>query len=88
VTLDRIAHWVLHPGGRKIIEAYQSVFGVSERMLRWTRGSLAKVGNLSSASILFILGDLLEGGHPNPGDRGLMVALGPGFASELVLLGW
>ena len=88
VTLDRIAHWVLHPGGRKILETYQTVFGVSDRMLRWTRGSLAKVGNLSSASVLFILGDLLEGGHPNPGDRGLMVALGPGFASEMVLLGW
>jgi alkylresorcinol/alkylpyrone synthase len=88
VTLDRIAHWILHPGGRKILETYQSAFGVSDRMLRWTRGSLAKVGNLSSASVLFILADLLDGGRPNPGDRGLMVALGPGFASELVLLGW
>ncbi|RPH51114.1 MAG: hypothetical protein EHM91_01400 [Planctomycetota bacterium] len=88
VTLDRIAHWVLHPGGRKILETYESVFELSDRMLRWTRGSLAKIGNLSSASVLFILADVLEGGRPNPGDRGLMVALGPGFASELVLLGW
>lgn len=88
VTLDRIAHWVLHPGGRKILETYRDSFGLSDRMLQWTRGSLAKVGNLSSASVLFILSDLLESGRANPGDRGLMCALGPGFASELVLLGW
>jgi alkylresorcinol/alkylpyrone synthase len=88
VTLDRVAHWVLHPGGRKILETYRDSFGLSDRMLQWTRGSLSKVGNLSSASVLFILADLLESGRAHPGDRGLMCALGPGFASELVLLGW
>ncbi len=51
-------------------------------------GSLARVGNLSSASVLFILADLLDSGRAHPGDRGLLCALGPGFASELALLGW
>jgi alkylresorcinol/alkylpyrone synthase len=88
VTLDRIAHWILHPGGRRIIETYQSVFGLTDKDLRWTRGSLARVGNLSSASILFILADVMASGKAHPGDRGLMCALGPGFASELLLLGW
>lgn len=88
VTLDRIAHWILHPGGRKILETYRDSFGLSDKMLQWTRGSLAKVGNLSSASVLFILADLLESGRAHPGDRGLLCALGPGFASELLLLGW
>jgi len=88
VTLDRIAHWVLHPGGRRIIETYQNVFGLTDKDLRWTRGSLARVGNLSSASVLFILADVMSSGKAHPGDRGLMCALGPGFASELLLLGW
>jgi alkylresorcinol/alkylpyrone synthase len=83
-----IAHWVLHPGGRRIIETYHSAFGLGEKDLRWTRDSLARVGNLSSASILFILSDLLDSRTPKPGERGLMCALGPGFASELLLLEW
>lgn len=83
-----VAHWVLHPGGRRILETYEEVFGLTGKDLRWSSGSLAKVGNLSSASILFILSDLLESGAPRPGDRGLMCALGPGFASELLLLEW
>jgi len=81
-----IAHWLLHPGGRRILETYGSSFGLHADALRWTRSSLERVGNLSSASILFILSDAFEAGLP--GDRGLMVALGPGFASELLLLEW
>lgn len=84
----KIDHWVLHPGGRKILETYGESFGLGNAALRWTRNSLATVGNLSSASVLFILNDLLESGTPKPGDRGLMIALGPGFASELLLLEW
>jgi alkylresorcinol/alkylpyrone synthase len=85
---SQIAHWVLHPGGRRILDTYRKVFGLTERDLRWSAGSLSRVGNLSSASILFILGDLIDSGLPKPGDRGLMCALGPGFASELLLLEW
>src|SRR5205814_6550998 len=59
-----ITHWVLHPGGRRIIETYHEAFGLSANDLRWTRGSLARIGNLSSASILFILSDLLSSGTP------------------------
>ncbi|HZE96467.1 MAG TPA: 3-oxoacyl-[acyl-carrier-protein] synthase III C-terminal domain-containing protein [Planctomycetota bacterium] len=88
VAAKDIAHWALHPGGRRIIETYHEVFGLSDNDLRWTRGSLARVGNLSSASVLFILSDLLESGQAKPGDRGVMIALGPGFASELLLLQW
>ncbi|MFD8986279.1 3-oxoacyl-[acyl-carrier-protein] synthase III C-terminal domain-containing protein, partial [Streptomyces sp. NPDC059564] len=51
-------------------------------------GSLAAVGNLSSASVLHILGSVQAAGPPAPGSVGLMLAFGPGFASELVLLRW
>jgi alkylresorcinol/alkylpyrone synthase len=87
-TMSHVAHWILHPGGRRILETYRDSFGLSDRMLQRTRASLARVGNLSSASVLFILSELLESGRAHPGDRGLMCALGPGFASELLLLGW
>jgi alkylresorcinol/alkylpyrone synthase len=46
------------------------------------------VGNLSSASVLFVLGDLLDAAEARPGDVGLLAAMGPGFAAELVLLRW
>jgi alkylresorcinol/alkylpyrone synthase len=83
-----IAHWLLHPGGRRIIDAYREGFGLGDRELEWTRGSLARVGNLSSASVLFALDDLLRSGRARAGDRGLMVALGPGFAAEMLVLEW
>lgn len=83
-----VRHWILHPGGRRIIEAYAKAFGLGDGELEWTRGSLARVGNLSSASVLFMLGDLIGSGRPEPGDRGLMVALGPGFAAEMLVLQW
>jgi len=85
---DRLNFWVLHPGGRRIIEAYQDVFSLGGEALKWTRGSLANVGNLSSASVLFILADVATIGKPRGGDRGFLVALGPGFASEMLLLNW
>ena len=83
-----IAHWLLHPGGRRIIDAYREGFGLGDRELEWTRGSLSRVGNLSSASVLFALDDLLRSGRARAGDRGVMVALGPGFAAEMLVLQW
>jgi len=86
--LDDIAHWILHPGGRRIIEAYQEALGRVEGALAWTRNSLAKVGNLSSASVLFVLEDVLQQGAPKPGDRAFLAAPGPGFGVEMLVLAW
>ncbi len=88
LALPDVAHWLLHPGGRKILEAYREAFGFDDRALQWTQGSLARVGNLSSASVLFELSDLLESGRARPGDKAVMVALGPGFAAEMLVLEW
>ena len=56
--------------------------------MRWSRESLRRVGNLSSAAVLFILNDILRSGTPKTGDRGLVAAVGPGFALEAALLKW
>ena len=85
VALSDIRHFLLHPGGSKVLSSYESSLGAD---LRWTRNSLERVGNLSSASVLFILHDLLESKAAHHGDLGLMVAVGPGFSMETVLLRW
>lgn len=83
-----ITHWVLHPGGRRIIEAYEEALGCLDGELSWTRGSLAKVGNLSSASVLFVLDEVLQSAAPKVGDRAFVAAPGPGFGVEMMVLRW
>ncbi|MEU9030393.1 3-oxoacyl-[acyl-carrier-protein] synthase III C-terminal domain-containing protein [Streptomyces sp. NPDC048383] len=80
--------WICHPGGPKILDVLSEALGLPERAFAASRRSLAAVGNLSSASVLHILGDVQAAGPPAPGSVGLMLAFGPGFASELVLLRW
>ncbi len=78
--------WVSHPGGPKVLEALQETLGLDRSALEVTWRSLARVGNLSSASVLHVLADTLRDRPPRPGSTGLMLAMGPGFGSELVLL--
>ncbi len=84
----KIRHWILPPGGREVMEVYRDEFGLSDAAIEPTRSSMAKVGDLAGASALFTLGILLAGGRAHPGDKGLMLAVGPGPAAELLLLGW
>jgi alkylresorcinol/alkylpyrone synthase len=88
LTLGDIEVFVCHPGGPKILEAFQDALGVPEQALALTWDTLKRVGNLSSASVLLVLGDTLETKSPAPGAYGLLMAMGPGFCSELVLLQW
>lgn len=83
-----ITHWVAHTGGPKVLEAFEQALELSPTALARSWESLRSVGNLSSASVLYVLGDLLDSGEAKKGDVGLMMAMGPGFCSELVLLRW
>ena len=83
-----VRHWIAHTGGPRVLEAFQSALSLPDGALRRSWRSLEEVGNLSSASVLFVLGDLLDSGEPRPGDLGLVVAMGPGFCAEMVLLRW
>jgi alkylresorcinol/alkylpyrone synthase len=85
VAVGDVRHWALHPGGAKVLEAWEAAFGID---VRWSRESLRRVGNLSSAAVLFILQDILKSGAPRAGDRGVVAAVGPGFALEAALLKW
>lgn len=88
LTRRDISSYVCHPGGPKILEAIEQVLELPENALAVTWKSLRSVGNLSSASVLMVLRDTMTECRPAPGSYGLMLAMGPGFCSELVLLRW
>jgi alkylresorcinol/alkylpyrone synthase len=87
LTTADISNWVCHPGGPKVIEAVEHTLDLPVDALDHTRNSLRDNANLSSVSVLDVLrANMAE--PPSPGSFGLMMAMGPGFCSELVLLGW
>jgi alkylresorcinol/alkylpyrone synthase len=86
LTADGIRTWVSHPGGPKVIEAIVSSLGLADDALELTWRSLADVGNLSSSSVLHVLRDTIAK-RPAAGP-GMLMAMGPGFCSELVLMQW
>ncbi len=88
LTRRDIRHWVAHTGGPKVLEAFESALALPPDALARSWRSLREVGNLSSASVLFVMSELLASDEGKPGDKGLMIAMGPGFCSELVLLEW
>ena len=83
-----IARWIAHPGGPKVLQGLQDGLGVSRETLRCSWESLARAGNLSSASVLMILEQTLRTNPGAPGEFGVMLAMGPGFCSEFLLLQW
>lgn len=85
---DDIKHWVAHTGGPKVLRAFEDALELPSEALRRSWESLREVGNLSSASVLFVLSELLASGEARAGDHGLVMAMGPGFCAELVLLRW
>ncbi|MCV7101314.1 type III polyketide synthase [Mycobacterium palustre] len=87
LTKKDIGAWVSHPGGPKVIDAIARSLQLEPDALELTWRSLAEIANLSSASVLHILRDTIAKPPPS-GSPGLMLAMGPGFCSELVLLRW
>jgi alkylresorcinol/alkylpyrone synthase len=87
LTKDDVGAWVTHPGGPKVINAITKTLELAPEALELTWRSLGDVANLSSASVLHILRDTIAK-QPPSGSLGLMLAMGPGFSSELVLLRW
>jgi alkylresorcinol/alkylpyrone synthase len=83
-----VRHWIAHTGGPKVLQAFEEALELPPEALARSWRSLSQTGNLSSASVLFVLADLLEAGVAAPGDRGLLLSMGPGFCAELVLLEW
>jgi alkylresorcinol/alkylpyrone synthase len=83
-----IGNWIMHTGGPKVLEATQAALELSEGALAPSWKCLSDVGNLSSASVLVVLEQILHHQRPAPGTLSVLAAMGPGFCAELVLLVW
>ncbi len=88
LTRDAIDVWITHPGGPKVLLAMQEALELTEDDLELSWRTLREFGNLSSTSVLLVLQETIRDVRPAAGSLGLMLAMGPGFCSELVLLRW
>jgi alkylresorcinol/alkylpyrone synthase len=88
ISIQDIRHYAAHPGGAKVMEAYAEALALKNGELQRSLDVLREFGNMSSATVFFILEKLLRETESKSGTYGLVSALGPGFSSELVLLRW
>lgn len=83
-----ISHWLVHSGGKKVIDAVAVNLGLTRHQLRHTTGVLRDQGNVSSGSFLFSYDRLLQEGVVRPGDHGVLMTMGPGSTIETALIQW
>ena len=88
LAIADIDHWLVHPGGPRVIQALEEGLGLPDEALSLSWESLAEAGNISSASVLQVLNKFTKCQEPGPGEYGVLMAMGPAFSAELVLLRW
>lgn len=87
LTIEDIDHLVFHPGGKKIVQTVEDLFGVLGKNIEDTKEVLRLYGNMSSATVLYVLERFMNKNLPK-GDKGIMLSFGPGFSAQRVLLEW
>ena len=88
LTRGDIGTWIMHTGGPKVLEASAESLGLKNGELDVSWDALRRVGNLSSASVLVVLDEVMKHRRPEPGTRSILAAMGPGFCAEILLLEW
>lgn len=86
-SLQNIQRFIAHPGGKKVLTAYETSLGLQKKLLAPSSYILQQHGNMSSPTVLYVLKHVMEQ-QPDFGEIGMMASLGPGFSGELVLLEW
>jgi predicted naringenin-chalcone synthase len=86
LTRADVDHWIVHPGGRRILERVRAALGLSRAELEASYEVLATRGNVGTPSIFYVLNETMERHRPAAGQRGLMVTVGPGVTVGLMLL--
>ncbi len=86
-SISQVDHLIFHPGGRKIVQTVEALFGVLGKNIDDTREVLRQYGNMSSATVLYVLERFLEK-DISVGDQGLILSFGPGFSAQRVLIEW
>lgn len=87
LDMDAINHLIFHPGGRKILEITENLFRQLGKNIEDTREVLRLYGNMSSATVLYVLERFMDKNIPN-NEHGLLLSFGPGFSAQQVLLKW
>jgi alkylresorcinol/alkylpyrone synthase len=85
--INDIDHLIFHPGGKKIIQIVEELFGQFGKNINETKEVLRLYGNMSSATVLYVLEKIMDK-KPMPGEKGLMLSFGPGFSAQRILLQW
>lgn len=88
LTRQMIHHWLIHPGGRRIIECAQEALGLPDEDVEVSYEVLANQGNVGTPSIFYVMDKAVQQRDPRAGERGLMVTIGPGVTVGLLLLRW
>lgn len=88
LTIDQIQHWGIHPGSAKIVQYVGEQLGLNPEQTAYSHQILREYGNMSSATILFVLQRLWQGASPRSGDYGVLMAFGPGLTMEALLMRW
>lgn len=86
-SIEKVDHLIFHPGGRKIVQTVESLFGALGKNIDDTREVLRLYGNMSSATVLYVLERFLEK-KMDTGEQGLILSFGPGFSAQRVLIEW
>jgi|TARA_R110002020_G_scaffold475796_1_gene712368 predicted naringenin-chalcone synthase len=86
-SIEKVDHLIFHPGGKKIVETVEDLFGALGKNLEDTRETLRLYGNMSSATVLYVLERFMDKDIPK-GDQGLLLSFGPGFSAQRILLEW
>ena len=88
LTRGEIDRWLVHPGGRRIIESVQEALELSHEQVQASYDVLAQHGNIGTPSIFYVMKRSIERVRPRAAELGLMVTIGPGVTAGLMLLGW
>jgi len=87
LTIEQVDHLIFHPGGKKIVQTIEELFGSLGKNINETKSVLAEYGNMSSATVLYVLERFMKKENKS-GDIGLMLSFGPGFSAQRLLLKW
>jgi alkylresorcinol/alkylpyrone synthase len=86
-SIEQVQHLIFHPGGKKIMQTVEDLFGNLGKNIDDTKAVLRDYGNMSSVTVLYVLERFLER-NPQKGEQGLMLSFGPGFSAQKILLEW